>query len=339
MRLSALAISASRCSFTSFLLRRPRSMFWRTVFHGNKAKCWNTTARSGPGLLTGLAFTLTVPDVGCSKPATIRRQVVLPQPDGPTMATNSLSAISRLMSWSTFTLALFAPNILFTLSNRIEPTTCPLGLEAASTANQRLAVTQQDIDQHSCNPDGDHSRHHCRCRDIGLSLHHHEADAGGCNNQFRSDQGLPAEPCGNPKTGDDRGNGSRQQDFHNGAQVTGAKHPRGFDQMRIDETGSAIGIDQARWKGSGKDDHHRAANSRAEPECGERYPGDRSDEAKSFEDRRHDVIEQPEPAHQQSQGKTDKRREQHAEQVALKAGREMLRQRGAGKGGGQKLNE
>ena len=38
------------------------------------------------------------PLVGASKPATIRKHVVLPQPDGPTIATNSLSATVKLVS-------------------------------------------------------------------------------------------------------------------------------------------------------------------------------------------------------------------------------------------------
>ncbi len=96
-------------------------MFSRTVFQGNSANCWKTTARSGPGCVTALPLTLTMPALGGSKPATMRRQVVLPQPDGPTIATNSLSAISRLMSSSAFTPPEAGPKILSTLSKRIDP--------------------------------------------------------------------------------------------------------------------------------------------------------------------------------------------------------------------------
>ena len=39
-----------------------------------------------------------------SSPATIRRVVDLPQPEGPTSTMNSLSAISRLKSWTAVTL-------------------------------------------------------------------------------------------------------------------------------------------------------------------------------------------------------------------------------------------
>src|SRR3990167_10445601 len=53
------------------------------------------------------------PEVGCSKPAIRRRQVVLPEPDGPSMEKNSPSWISML-TWST---ALTSPKARDTLVN------------------------------------------------------------------------------------------------------------------------------------------------------------------------------------------------------------------------------
>src|SRR5262249_57829014 len=66
-----------------------------TLFHGQGANCWKTTARSGPGPFTGCPPTITRPFVGASNPAASRRQVVLPHPDGPTRARTSLSATVR----------------------------------------------------------------------------------------------------------------------------------------------------------------------------------------------------------------------------------------------------
>jgi len=51
----------------------------------------------GAGSVTLRPLSVTDPLLGRSNPATMRRQVVLPQPEGPTMATNSFSAISRLI--------------------------------------------------------------------------------------------------------------------------------------------------------------------------------------------------------------------------------------------------
>src|SRR6185312_13708086 len=47
-----------------------------------------------PGPVTGLPSICTSPALACSSPATIRRNVVLPHPDGPTIEMNSPSAIS-----------------------------------------------------------------------------------------------------------------------------------------------------------------------------------------------------------------------------------------------------
>src|SRR6218665_3207053 len=68
---------------------RPTPMLSQTVFQGKSANCWNPTARSGPGRVTTSLSTITQPPVGCSRPAAMRMQVVLPQPNGPTKATNS----------------------------------------------------------------------------------------------------------------------------------------------------------------------------------------------------------------------------------------------------------
>src|SRR4029450_7852787 len=52
--------------------------------------------RSGPAWRTSTSPTLTSPDVGASKPASMLSSVDLPQPLGPTRHTISWSAISRL---------------------------------------------------------------------------------------------------------------------------------------------------------------------------------------------------------------------------------------------------
>ena len=55
-----------------------------------------------------------VPDVGKSSPASIRRVVVLPQPEGPRSETNSPASIVRFRPWT----AVKLPND-FTMSFRI----------------------------------------------------------------------------------------------------------------------------------------------------------------------------------------------------------------------------
>src|SRR5262245_1713263 len=52
--------------------------------------------RFGPGPPAGLPSSRTSPDVGISSPAAMRSSVVLPQPDGPTIAINSPLCTSTL---------------------------------------------------------------------------------------------------------------------------------------------------------------------------------------------------------------------------------------------------
>ena len=67
----------------------PNSTFSRTVFHGNSEYCWNTMPRSALGPFTASPSTVTVPVVGFRKPATAFNSVDFPQPEGPTIETNS----------------------------------------------------------------------------------------------------------------------------------------------------------------------------------------------------------------------------------------------------------
>src|SRR5687767_14240427 len=55
----------------------------------------------GLGLRWGSPSTSTAPSSGCSKPAMMFISVLLPQPEGPTMATNSPSATVKLTSDTT----------------------------------------------------------------------------------------------------------------------------------------------------------------------------------------------------------------------------------------------
>src|SRR4029453_7862457 len=68
----------------------------------------------GGRLFTTVSPIKISPDVMDSSPATIRKVVVLPQPEGPTRTTNSLSRISRFTSFTACT----PSNSLFKLWSR-----------------------------------------------------------------------------------------------------------------------------------------------------------------------------------------------------------------------------
>src|SRR4051795_5798602 len=61
----------------------------------------------GARSFTTLSLIMTRPELMLSSPATMRNVVVLPQPDGPTSTTNSLSLISRLTSLTACTSSYF----------------------------------------------------------------------------------------------------------------------------------------------------------------------------------------------------------------------------------------
>src|SRR5262245_21203310 len=104
----------------------------------------------------------------------MRRQVVLPHPDGPTMATNSRSAIARSIRSSATD---FWPNVLVTASKLIAAI-ADASRHQAAPAHGGLEPAQRDVDRKPDHADRHHGAHHGRGRDIELGLHHHEADAG-----------------------------------------------------------------------------------------------------------------------------------------------------------------
>src|SRR5436189_139654 len=81
----ALACSAGP---TRPAISRPMMALENTVRQGKRLSVWNTKPRSPPGLRTARPSSSTSPEVACSSPATMRRNVVLPQPEGPTTEMN-----------------------------------------------------------------------------------------------------------------------------------------------------------------------------------------------------------------------------------------------------------
>src|SRR3989475_11361406 len=70
----------------------------RTVFQGIKAKVWNITPILGLGAVIGWPWNRTRPEVGWSSPSIIRRSVLFPHPEGPTIHRNSLETLKLISS-------------------------------------------------------------------------------------------------------------------------------------------------------------------------------------------------------------------------------------------------
>src|SRR3990172_1280092 len=114
MTSSSVSMRGRYCAAGVPRVRGPKAMLSSTVYHGNRAASWNTTARPGWGACTGSPSTSTCPRVGRSKPATMFSNVDLPQPLGPRMAANSLCATARSIDYTATTWRPRAANSLAT---------------------------------------------------------------------------------------------------------------------------------------------------------------------------------------------------------------------------------
>jgi hypothetical protein len=105
-----LALPAGACPL------RPNIRFSRTVSQGNTEPCCDMRIPRESGLEQGEPSITTVPESGRMKPAIRFSNVVFPQPEGPTMATNSPSRTLKLTLSTTFRRPLSEANPL--LSSR-----------------------------------------------------------------------------------------------------------------------------------------------------------------------------------------------------------------------------
>src|SRR5690242_8848693 len=88
-------LSGNACPFS------PNIRFSRTVSHGNTEPCWEIRIPLESGRVRSVPSINTEPPSGGMNPAMIFISVDLPQPEGPTRATNSPSWTVRLTSWTT----------------------------------------------------------------------------------------------------------------------------------------------------------------------------------------------------------------------------------------------
>src|SRR5213594_485306 len=79
---------------------RPSSTLASTVRQGRRPNSWKTIARSGAGPSTRRPSMRTSPASGRRRPSTTLRNVLLPQPEGPTRLTNCPRATRRSKSAS-----------------------------------------------------------------------------------------------------------------------------------------------------------------------------------------------------------------------------------------------
>ena len=88
----------------SFFSLRPKAMLLNTLRCGNRAYFWNTVftgRRWGGRCVMAFPAMVITPSEAVWKPAISRSNVVLPQPDGPNIVTNSPLRTDKFTSFST----------------------------------------------------------------------------------------------------------------------------------------------------------------------------------------------------------------------------------------------
>src|SRR5688500_6617184 len=159
--------------------------FCCTVSHGNTDPCCEIMI---PFRLGPVRFTPSIriaPRSGRSKPAMTFSKVDLPQPDGPTIATNSPSATSKLTSWTTGSSPKFllSPSTTICLSDiaplhRIKP------LEQAGHA----------VEQQADHADDDHARDHQVVAVASVArIHDQVSEAGVERDHLGGDHNQPGD--------------------------------------------------------------------------------------------------------------------------------------------------
>src|SRR2546421_7153938 len=129
--------------------------FCWTVSQGKTEPCCEMTMPFGLGPLRATPPTRTLPSSGCRNPAMMFINVDLPQPEGPTIATNSPSATEKLTPSTTGKAVPLETKLFFRFSTTIflSDITPPDGLEPFEQAHRAIErAPDQADDEHP----GDH---------------------------------------------------------------------------------------------------------------------------------------------------------------------------------------
>src|SRR2546423_2588927 len=131
-----------------------RSRFCRTVIQGNTEPRWAIMIPRRLGARTGRPSINTAPRSGRSNPASTLSRVDFPQPDGPTIATNSPAPTVKDMSSRADTSPSPVPNVFHTPWTE---TSAPTSVPPADLL-QVLQASHDEVQQQSDDADHDHSR-------------------------------------------------------------------------------------------------------------------------------------------------------------------------------------
>src|SRR6478735_8303286 len=272
----------------------------RAVRHGSSEASWNTTARSGPGFVTSLPSTRMRPEVAAISPSTTDRNVVLPQPEGPTTETNSPSMTVRFTPPSASSRVLVRG---WKYSSRMSCASSFGCMRNRALSGWRTPDVDpafdptHDLDQrHADGDDGEHADEHLVGLEARARLADHGADPrGGAVDLADHDADHPAAD-GEAQPRQQERDRARQDDGPEQPPVAGAEARRDLDQARVRGADGGVGVDRERQHREQKDDQDPGADAGADPDDEQRQECDLRRGVECRQQRFHRIGETPVPA-------------------------------------------
>src|SRR5476651_2620370 len=207
--------------------------------------------RPGSGLAIGLPHISASPDVGCSKPAMMRSNVDLPQPDAPIRQTNSPLAIARLaplsavIVWS-WSLKILETSLISTMGNSAMMVRAPAQEAIADGHDHAVRKIARDADH-------DHAADHELGARQRASVHDHRAQSLRHAGHLADNDHEPRETEAETQAGEDRRHGGRQHDLVKLCIAATAQHRGRFKEFRIDGAHAEDRVEQDRIEGTEAD--------------------------------------------------------------------------------------
>src|SRR5438876_237374 len=245
-------------------------MLLRTVRHGSSEASWKTTARSGPGFVTAWPSTRMRPAVAAMRPSTTERNVVLPQPDGPTIATNSPSVTFRSTPSSATSRVLVRG---WKYSRRMSCASSLAIIVAPATESDRrppeLDPPLDPADNFDQDRPNRNDREHADEDFVGLKagagLIDHHPDTRGRTINFANDNSDHAASDGKPEAGEEERDRAWQNDACEELPLARAEAHRNIEKPRVGGPDRRLRMDGDRQYSEQKDDQDFGGQAGPDP--------------------------------------------------------------------------
>src|SRR5688572_28988011 len=253
--------------------------FSRTVSQGKTEPCCEIRMPFESGFERCTPSMTIEPASGRTKPASMFSSVDLPQPDGPTMATNSPSRIVKLTSSTTQSNPWSDSKLFFrsrtSILVRIPP---PDPLEAFEHAHDSV---QRQSDQ----TDDDHAGDDEIVAITGVArVHDHVTEPRTQRDHFGGDDDEPGDAETDSHADDDLRQSGRNDHLREQRATRNAEILRSAQIAPLDRVHADRRLHDHREDRGDEDQVDRRCIADAEPEDGDRNPGDRRDRPQDLED-------------------------------------------------------